>query len=243
GESLRVGLVRAQPWTGYDWYDGGFRSRVDLNTDVPIRVDGLTHTLAHETYPGHHLEHAWKEADQVAAAGRLEASILLIDTPECLISEGLADLGVRFAAPADRLVDLLVELYRIAGLALASDPIAAREHALRTVAMTPARATLRAVAVNAALMLHVDGADRDAVLAFLGDVGLMAPDRAEQRLSFIEHPLWRAYVFVYTEGEALLRRWLEVIPEADRAARFGRLLHEQLTPRLIEEELAAVEMR
>jgi len=109
--------------------------------------------------------------------------------------------------------------------------------------MAPARATLRAVAVNAALMRHVDGADREVVLAFLRDVGLMAPDRAEQRLSFIEHPLWRAYVFVYTEGEALLRRWLEVVPEADRAVRFGRLLREQLTPRLIEEELAAVETR
>ena len=29
---------------------------------------------------------------------------------------------------------------------------------------------------------------------------------------FIEHPLWRTYVFVYSEGEALLRRWLDVVP-------------------------------
>ena len=49
-------------------------------------------------------------------------------------------------------------------------------------------------------------------------------------LEFIEHPLWRTYVFVYAEGEALLRRWLEAVAEPERAARFGRLLHEQLTP-------------
>ncbi len=53
---------------------------------------------------------------------------------------------------------------------------------------------------------------------------------AAKRLEFIEHPLWRTYVFVYAEGEALLARWLDAVPEAERAARFGRLLHEQLTP-------------
>ena len=72
--------------------------------------------------PGHHLEHAWKEADLVDEAGRLEASILLINTPECLISEGLADLGRRFAVPPDEETGLLVELYARAGLAVAGDP-------------------------------------------------------------------------------------------------------------------------
>jgi hypothetical protein len=53
---------------------------------------------------------------------------------------------------------------------------------------------------------------------------------AAKRLAFIEHPLWRTYVFVYAEGEALLARWLAEVPESERVARFGRLLHEQLTP-------------
>jgi hypothetical protein len=58
----------------------------------------------------------------------------------------------------------------------------------------------------------------------------MPAETAAKRLEFIEHPLWRTYVFVYAEGEALLRRWVEAVPPEDRAARFGRLLHEQLTP-------------
>ncbi len=132
GESLRVSLVRDQPWSGYDWYDGGRRSRVEINTDLPVRAPSLVHTIAHETYPGHHLEHAWKEAELVDRAGRLEASILLINTPECLISEGLADLGRDFAVPAGDEVDLLVELFDRAGLALAADPAAARAAAERS---------------------------------------------------------------------------------------------------------------
>jgi hypothetical protein len=45
-------------------------------------------------------------------------------------------------------------------------------------------------------------------------------------------------VFVYSEGEALLRRWLEAVPEAEQPARFRRLLVEQLTPTTIVAELA-----
>ena len=129
GEDLRVSLVSGQPWSGYNWYDGGRRSRVDINTDLPVRVPDLIGTVAHETYPGHHLEHAWKEADLVDGRGRLEASILLINTPECLVSEGLADLGRTFAVPDEDAVDLLIETFGRAGLALAADPAAARDAA------------------------------------------------------------------------------------------------------------------
>jgi hypothetical protein len=230
GEDLRVSLVTDQPWTGYNWFDGGRRSRVDLNTDLPVRAASLVHTIAHETYPGHHLEHAWKEADLVDRAGRLESSILLINTPECLISEGLADLGRRFAVPAAEHAGLLVELFERAGLAIAADPAAALEAAERTLDLATHRDALAAIRGNAAILRHADGRSHDAVLAYLVEVGRFAPAIAAKRLEFIEHPLWRTYVFVYAEGEALLDRWLAAVPASARPARFGRLLHEQLTP-------------
>jgi hypothetical protein len=238
GEGLRVGLVTNQPWSGYNWYDGGLRSRVDINTDLPVQVKRLVDTICHETYPGHHLEHAWKEADLVGERGLVEASVLTINTPECLISEGLAELGRRFASPPEREADLLVELYELAGLPIAADPAAARDAAERTLAMAEARATLSGASADAALMRHAEGRSHGDVLAYLHDVALASPERAAKSLEFIEHPLWRTYVFVYSEGERLLRRWLEVAPEAARADRFARLLHEQLTPRAIVDELA-----
>ena len=75
------------------------------------------------------------------------------------------------------------------------------------------------------------------MVAYLIDVGLRAPERAEASLTFIEHPLWRTYVFVYSEGEQLLSRWLDAVSPGERAARFGRLLHEQLTPGAVLSEL------
>ena len=239
GENLQIRMVRNQPWTGYNWYDGGRRSRFDLNTDLPTRAAELIHVAAHETYPGHHLEHVSKEAELVDRLHRLETSVLLINTPECLVSEGLADLGHRFASPPGDEADLLLELYERAGLAIATDPAAAREAATTTVALVAPRRRMAESRVNAALLRHADGRSHDEVLAWLERVGRFEHSVALKRLEFIEHRLWRTYVFVYHEGEALLRRWLEVVPKADRTARFGRLLREQLTPAAIAAELAA----
>ncbi len=237
GEDLRVSLVHDQPWTGYNWYDGGYRSRVDINVDLPIRLPGLIVTASHETYPGHHLEHATKERRLVEEQRRLEASILLINTPECLISEGLANVGCDFVAPLDEREDLLVELAEVAALPLAADAGALRAAARRQASIAEQRATLERARINAALMLHEDGLPRDEVAAFLVEVGRTSPETTAKRLEFIEHPLWRIYVFTYTEGEAMLRRWLHEVPPSERPARFGRLLREELTPPRIQAEI------
>ncbi len=237
GDAVRIGLVRGQPWSGYDWYDGGFRSRVDLNLDLPVRAPDLVDTIAHETYAGHHLEHAWHEADLVEGARRLEASVLLLLTPECLMSEGLADLGPRLLVPPDARVDLLVELFGRAGLAVGSDAGPAREAAERVVDLAPYRRRLGEVAVDAALLRWADGASSDETLAYLRRYGRLPEERARKRLEFIEHPRWRTYVHVYYEGEPLLRRWVDAAPGGDRDARFRRLLREQLTPAAVAAEL------
>jgi hypothetical protein len=230
GEDLRVSLVRGQPWTAYNWFDGGRRSRIDINTDLPSRAADLVGLVAHEAYPGHHLEQAWKETDLVDTAARLESSILLINTPECLISEGLANLGVRFVSPPEQRADLLVEIHERAGLALAADPVASREAAERTLALAVERNRLSAVRGNAAILRHADGRSHGEVLTYLREIGRSTEAQAAKRLEFIEHPLWKTYVCVYAEGEELLRRWVDAVPESERAARFGRLLHEALTP-------------
>jgi len=240
GEALRVSYVRGQPWSGYNWYDGGYRSRVDLSLDLPIRLPVLVDTVAHETYPGHHLDHAVKEQELVERRGRLEASVLLINTPECLIGEGLATVGPDIVVPPGERADLLVELASRSGLALAADPARLRDAAERASRVGDLRAILAEARINAALMLHEDGRPREEVLAYLIDVGRQTPDLAAKRLEFIEHRLWRTYVFVYSEGAALLRRWLDAVPETERSARFGRLLREALTPPAIEAEIAGI---
>jgi hypothetical protein len=264
GESIRVNLVTGHPWSGYNWYDGGLRSRVDLNLDLPIRPAALVDVLAHETYPGHHLEHAWKERHLVHDLGRVEATVLLLNAPECYVSEGLADLGASFTLDAGARAGVLRAACRAAGLPASDDDVT------RQVAIQSNLRRLRGADGTAALMLHADGRPRDEVEAFLQEEALMSPERAAKRLEFITHPLSRAYVFCYAGGEALLRDWCRSAgaSEADRAgdghpaggatpsnvgvaaaaamsgeparARFLRLLTEQLTPSGIAAELAGV---
>ena len=77
GESLRVSIVRDQPWIAYNSYEGGRRSRIDINVDLPVTAPDLVVTIAHEAYPGHHLELSWKETDLVDRRHQLESSMLL----------------------------------------------------------------------------------------------------------------------------------------------------------------------
>ncbi|HXQ95294.1 MAG TPA: hypothetical protein VN800_00080 [Candidatus Acidoferrales bacterium] len=235
GESIRVNLVTGHPWSGYNWYDGRFRSRVDLNLDLPIRPAALIEVLAHETYPGHHLEHAWKERHLVQDLGRVEATVLLLNAPECYVSEGLAELGASFTLDTGTRAGLLREACRAAGLP-ASDEEVTRQLAIRL-----SLRRLRGADGTAALMLHAEGRPRDEVQEFLREEALLSPEHAAKRLEFITHPLSRAYVFCYAGGEALLRDWCFLAGAGDAEparARFRRLLTEQLTPSGIAAELA-----
>jgi hypothetical protein len=236
-DDLTVSLVTGQPWSGYEWYEGAGRSRIDINTDLPVRGPDLVTTLAHETYPGHHFEHAWKEADLIERDGRLEATMLLLNTPESLVSEGLAEVGTGFAAPLETRTDLLIELFDRAGLPIAADPSRARGLAERAVALQEPRDTLASIRGDAAFLRHGEGRSHEAVRAFLEDVGGYPRAQAEKRLEFIEHPLTSTYVFAYADGVALLERWLDAVPAAERSTRFGRPLHEQVSPASILAEL------
>jgi hypothetical protein len=233
GESLTVSLVTNEPWAAYNWYDGGLRSRIEFNVDLPTRAHHLVSALGHETFPGHHLEHSWKEQRLVRDQGRIEASIQLINTPEAYISEGLAEVGPRLLVDAAKWQELLIAICEQAGI-----PMSAAD-AQREWVIAQALRTLRGSGGDAALQLHAGGRSREQVKQFLVDDALRTPALAEKSLEFITHPLWRTYVFCYAGGEQLLTKWCESAGDLDaQRKRFFRLLTEQLTPSGIADDLA-----
>jgi hypothetical protein len=232
GEQLTIEIVSDKPWSAYNWYHGNLRSLIEYNTDLPVRATALVGTLAHETFPGHHLEHASKEQRLVREKGRTEATLQLINTPEAYISEGLAEAGVRFVAPAPRWQELLIGACERAGI-----PMTAAD-AEREWLTSQALERLGGSGGDAALMLHVGGRPREEAIAFLERDALRTREQAEKSLDFLTHPLWRTYVFCYAGGERLLRQWLDQAADEDAArARFARLLTEQLTPSGIAREI------
>ncbi|MEA2515911.1 MAG: hypothetical protein QOJ59_5400 [Thermomicrobiales bacterium] len=230
GEGVEIAFVQDKPWSGYNWYLGDYRSRVEINTDLPIHAHELTALIAHEGYPGHHTEHALKEQILYRDHGYGENAIQLINTPECVISEGIATLAESIAFPDGEAARWQAEhLYPIAGLT--GDPE-------RESRIARARIALRAVSGNAALLLHQDGRSEEEVLAYLMRFGLRAENEARQSLRFIADPLWRAYTFTYHVGRDLLGRWLALAPTPERQSRFRLLLVGQVSPSQIQRWIA-----
>ncbi len=89
-EIVEFEVVTDKPWSGFNYYLGGYRSRVAINADLTQYMSSLPSLIAHEAYPGHHTEHCRKE-QLLVGAGQHEQSIFLVNTPQCLMAEGLAD--------------------------------------------------------------------------------------------------------------------------------------------------------
>lgn len=215
GETIEWLLERDKPWSGFNYYLGELRSRVAINVDLPVLSPTLGHLVAHEAYPGHHTEHTRKEAGLVRRHGHLEETIFLVGTPQCLMAEGLADLGIEVLLGGDH-EPLLAEHLRPLGIPYDAEVVAA---------VRSAGETLAAVRGNAAWLLHQDGRPADEVVAYLERWSLLPRERAEKAVQFLTDPTWRAYISCYIEGLRLCRGFVDGDP-----ARFERLLTEQLVP-------------
>jgi hypothetical protein len=228
GESVEFELVSGQPWSGFNYYLGDLHSRVAINTDLPVLSTSLAHLVAHEAYPGHHTEHTRKEVGLVRRRRWWEESIFLVGTPQCLLAEGLADLGLEVAM--GRRPEAIVARHLA--------PLGIRFDADVVAAVAEAGEALGAVRQNAAFRLHEDGADAATVIAEVARWGLLSPDRAAKAVEFLVHPTWRAYLTCYVEGLPLCRNFVGGDP-----TRFDRLLSEQLTPDVLEGQIRTDEAR
>ncbi|MBX4167993.1 MULTISPECIES: hypothetical protein [Rhodococcus] len=219
-ERVEYEIVGDKPWSGFNYYLGDYRSRVAINSDLEQTMAHLPRLIAHEAYPGHHTEHCRKEAGLVAG-GQAEQTLFLVNTPQCLMAEGLADLALE-AIVGPGWGEWAQDIY--ADLGLRFDGELAEQ-------LSEASEQLLSVRQDAALLLHDRGRSHDEVVEFLQRWSLSSPERARQSLRFLSSPLWRAYISTYVEGYRLLGSWLGQVPAgAERADRFRRLLDEPLVP-------------
>jgi hypothetical protein len=215
GEHVDWDLVRNQPWAGFNYYLGDLHSRVAINTDLPVLTPTLAHLVAHEAYPGHHTEHTRKEVGLVRRRQLLEETIFLVGTPQCLLAEGLADLGLEVVM-GRRPEGIVAQHLRPLGLPYDADIVAR---------VAEAGEALGRVRGNAALLLHEDGVDRDTVVGYVERWALLPRARAEKTVDFLTDPTWRAYMTCYVEGLPRCRAFVD-----GDAARFERLISEQMIP-------------
>ncbi len=215
GEHVDFELVTNQSWSGFNYFLGGLRSRVAINVDLPVLSTSLGHLVAHEAYPGHHTEHCRKEVGLVRRRHQIEESIFLVGTPQCLLAEGLADLGLEVIV-GQRPEAVLGDHLKSLGIPYDADVVAQ---------VAEAGEVLGSVRGNAAIALHDGGRPADEVVAYLARWGMMSEARAAKAVEFLSDPVWRAYVFCYIDGLRVCRNFVAGDPD-----RFARLINEQLVP-------------
>jgi hypothetical protein len=212
-ESVTYELVSGVPWLAYNWYEGAYRSRVDVNAELPISIVELVALAAHEAYPGHHSERVAKDALLTRAKGRVETSVTIISAPEALVSEGIATNALEQALGTDP----YTAVAEVLGDLVTFDPAEAQE-------VTQAEAALEDVGTNAAFMLHEDGAAAGEVEAYLRDWALSSDEKATRAIAFFTDPASRIYVSTYADGRRVCASFAARAP-----GNFTRLLTEQLT--------------
>ena len=230
GESFDLSLVTDKPWSGFNYYQGNYHSKIEINTDVPARIDRAVDVGCHEAYPGHHVYSALIERDRVKALGQVEYTLLPLYSPRAIISEGSAEYGVKLAFPGDDQIayerDVLAPL---AGI----DPAGLAEyHALQDAldALGPAYYTIAAAYLNGDM-------DREAAIAASMKYRLQSRERAEQQVRFID--TYRSYVINYGLGQQIVGDFVER-GGADAATRWQRFIGILNSPTLPEDLRAGV---
>jgi hypothetical protein len=219
GESFTVEYVTGKSWSGYNWYQGNYRSLIQVNTDLPIYVDRAIDLACHEGYPGHHVYNVLLEKNLQRDRGWIEFSVYPLFSPQSLIAEGSANYGIEVAFPrAERLEFERRVLFPAAGL----NPENAAQY-YDVLALVDKLS----YAGNEAARRYLDGRiDAKAAADWLEKYGLYSRPRAEQRVRFIDQ--YRSYVINYNLGKDMVAAYIES-RGPDRWAEFARLVS---SPRL-----------
>jgi hypothetical protein len=199
GENFKTEFVTGKSWSAYNWYQGGFRSVIQVNTDLPVYIDRALDLACHEGYPGHHVYNVLLEKHLVKDRGWMEFTVYPLFSPQSLIAEGTANFGIEVAFPGASRIDFERDtLYPLAGL----DPAQAERFG-----QVRELVDRLGYAGNEAARRYLNGEiDAAGASAWLQKYALAAPDRAAQRVRFFDQ--YRSYVINYNLGKDLVEAYV-----------------------------------
>lgn len=219
-ESFTLEFVTDKPWSGYNWYQGGYKSLIQINVDQPISIERAIDLGCHEGYPGHHVYNMLLEKTFVREKGWVEMSVYPLYSPMSLIAEGSANYGIDLAFPGETRGEWeKAVLYPLAGL----NPEGVE---LQEAILEITRELARAEYTIADDWL-AGRADRETTIQRLMKYGLHSRASAERRIRFID--AYRSYIINYGLGRDMVQDWVEA-QGPDHWTTMERLLGSQILP-------------
>ena len=222
-EAFTLEFVTGQSWSGYNWYQGSYRSLIQINTDLPVRMGRAIDLGCHEGYPGHHAYNVLLERELARGRGWVEYMVYPLYSPQSFIAEGSANYGIELAFPGDERRDFERRiLYPLAGISSeGAETYLELQAAIRDLA--GARFTIARDFLEGRIT-------RERALELIQRYQLVSRRRAEQSLAFTSQ--YRAYVINYGLGEDMVRSYVESMgPDpARRWAAMAEILSEPTLP-------------
>jgi hypothetical protein len=219
GEEFELELVTGERWLGYAEYLGGLRTKISINTDLPLPAANLVHLTSHEIYGGHHTHRAWIEAELVRGRGEVERTLDVLWAPEALISEGIAETGPELVAGDGQ--ELAAAVLGRLGFEYDAD-VGSR--------VVEARDLLAPVSANVAMLLNGRGASREEAREYAAAWSLLPDERLDKMIDSQVRSPSPAYQHTYWQGHELVSAYV-----GENAGRFRELL----TARVLAADLSA----
>jgi len=199
-ETFDLEYVTGKSWGAYNWFKGGGRSLIQVNTDLPIYIDRAIDLACHEGYPGHHVYYSLIEQKLYKEKGWLETCIYPLFSPLSLLAEGTANYGIAVAFPGKERIKYEKEILC---------PLAGLDGSDLDKYYDVMRLTGKlSFAGNDTARRFLDGKiNADEAVAEFVKYRLMNKDRAEKYLSFVNK--YRSYVINYNLGLQMVRGYIE----------------------------------
>jgi len=217
GEEFELELVTGERWLGYARYLGGLRTKIQVNTDLPLPAADLVLLTSHEIYGGHHTHRVWQETELVRGAGQLERTLDVLWSPEAVISEGVAMTGPKLLTGDGQQLaaDALGRLGFDYDAELGSQVVEARR-------------LLEAVSSNLAMLIHDRGASAEEARDYAAAWSLQPDERVAKQVDSQLRSTSPPYQHTYWQGRELVEAHVGGDPERFRALLTARLLPSRL---------------
>jgi hypothetical protein len=193
GEEYELELVKGERWLGYAEYLGGLKTKISINTDLPLPAGDLVHLTSHEIYGGHHTHRAWIETELVRGLGQTDRTLDLLYAPEAVISEGIAETGPELLVGNGQELAAAV----LGRLGFEYDAEAGAQ-------VIEAREQIRPVAANVAMLLRGRGGSREDALEYATTWSLLPPERVEKLVDSQLRSGSPVYQHTYWQGRELV---------------------------------------
>jgi len=217
GEEFELELVTGERWLGYARYLGGLRTRIQVNTDLPLPASNLVPVTSHEIYGGHHTHRVWQETELVRGQGQLERTLDVLWSPEAVISEGVAMTGPALLVGDGQ--QLAAEVLGRLGFVYDAE-LGSR--------VAGARRLLLPIAANLAMLIHDRGASPEEARDYADTWSLQPADRVAKQIDSQLRSPSPPYQHTYWQGLELVEAHVSGDPKRFRALLTARLLPREL---------------